>query len=40
MDASASVKLVPSKPATGPIALLVATRKGAFIFKSDKARRA
>lgn len=26
-------------PATGPVALLVATRKGAFILKSDKARR-
>ena len=39
MKTSASVKPAPSKPATGPIALLVATRKGAFIFKSDKARR-
>jgi hypothetical protein len=28
------------KPASGPIALLVATRKGAFILKSDRARRA
>ena len=28
------------KPATGLVALLVATRKGAFIFRSDKARRA
>ena len=27
------------KPATGPVALLVATRKGAFILKSDRARR-
>ncbi|MBL0141662.1 MAG: glycosyl hydrolase [Betaproteobacteria bacterium] len=27
-------------PATGCVALLVATRKGAFIFRSDKARRA
>ena len=26
-------------PAAGPVALLVATRKGAFILKSDKARR-
>ena len=40
MNAYARVKLAPSKPATGPIALLVATRKGAFIFKSDKTRRA
>ena len=32
----------PSSPgaATGTVALLVATRKGAFIFRSDKARRA
>jgi len=29
-----------SRAATGPVALLVATRKGAFILKSDKARRA
>src|SRR5476649_1085147 len=36
-------KLQPAsilKPAAGPVALLVATRKGAFIFKSDPARRA
>jgi photosystem II stability/assembly factor-like uncharacterized protein len=36
-------KLQPAsilKPATGPVALLVATRKGAFILKSDPARRA
>ncbi len=30
----------PSKAATGAVALLVATRKGAFILKSDTARRA
>lgn len=29
-----------SAPATGTVALLVATRKGAFIYRSDKARRA
>ena len=40
MNTSARVKPAPLKPATGPIALLVATRKGAFIFKADKARRA
>ena len=28
------------KPATGAVALLVATRKGAFVLRSDKARRA
>ncbi|MGH8743743.1 MAG: WD40/YVTN/BNR-like repeat-containing protein, partial [Burkholderiales bacterium] len=39
MNTSAQVKPSPSKPAKGPIALLVSTRKGAFIFKSDKARR-
>ena len=33
-------KSVPPAPAAGPVALLVATRKGAFILKSDKARRA
>ncbi len=27
-------------PATGPVALLVATRKGAFVLKADRARRA
>lgn len=33
---------VPARPAaaTGPVALLIATRKGAFVLKSDKARRA
>ena len=40
MNTSARVKPAPLKPATGPISLLVATRKGAFIFKADKARRA
>ena len=30
----------PSGAATGPIALLVATRKGAFILKADRTRRA
>ena len=40
MNTSARVKPAPSKPATGSIALLVSTRKGAFIFKFDKARRA
>ena len=40
MNTSVRVKSAPSKPATGSITLLVATRKGAFIFKSDKARRA
>ncbi|MBK7643074.1 MAG: glycosyl hydrolase [Planctomycetes bacterium] len=28
-----------AKPATGPVALLVATRKGAFLLKSDRNRR-
>jgi hypothetical protein len=28
------------KPATGPLALLIATKKGAFIARSDRARRA
>src|SRR6476646_7600777 len=28
------------KPATGPIALLIGTRKGAFILRSDRTRRA
>ena len=40
MNTSARAKPAPSKQATGSIALLVATRKGAFVFKSDKARRA
>ena len=26
------------KPATGPVAVLIGTRKGAFILKSDKLR--
>ena len=29
-----------TKPATGPIALLIGTRKGAFILRSDRTRRA
>ena len=40
MNAAAPVKPMTPKPSTGSISLLVATRKGAFIFKSDKARRA
>ncbi len=39
MNTSARVKPLPSKPVTGSISLLVATRKGAFILKSDNARR-
>ncbi|MGH9578040.1 MAG: hypothetical protein ACRD3R_11440 [Terriglobales bacterium] len=27
------------KPASGPVALIVATRKGAFVLRSDRARR-
>src|SRR5207245_6947097 len=35
------VKLTPTTPksATGPVALLVGTRKGAFIVRSDRSRR-
>jgi hypothetical protein len=35
-----STKPIPSTPATGPVALLIATRKGAFILKSDARRSA
>ena len=33
-------KSVPPSAATGPVVLLVATRKGAFILKADRSRRA
>jgi photosystem II stability/assembly factor-like uncharacterized protein len=36
---AATKKTSASSAATGPLALLVATRKGAFILKGDKARR-
>ncbi|MBI3698282.1 MAG: glycosyl hydrolase, partial [Acidobacteria bacterium] len=28
-----------SKPATGPVTLLIGTRQGAFLLRGDKARR-
>jgi len=40
MSAARSAKSRSSRSATGTVALLVATRKGAFIYRSDKARRA
>lgn len=40
MSAARSEKSRSSRSATGTVALLVATRKGAFIYRSDKARRA
>ena len=40
MSAAKSAKPRSSTPAAGAVALLVATRKGAFIYRSDKARRA
>jgi len=40
MNAARNAKHRSSKPAAGAVALLVATRKGAFIYRSDKARRA
>ena len=40
MNAARTAKSRSSKPAAGALALLVATRKGAFIYRSDKARRA
>jgi photosystem II stability/assembly factor-like uncharacterized protein len=39
MAASASEKAPGAKPATGAVAVLVATRKGAFLLRSDRARR-
>ncbi len=40
MKSTARPQFALPAPAAGPVALLVATRKGAFILKSDKARRA
>jgi len=40
MSAAKAAKPRSPKPAAGAVALLVATRKGAFIYRSDKARRA
>ncbi|NJD89073.1 MAG: glycosyl hydrolase [Betaproteobacteria bacterium] len=40
MSAARSAKSRSSSSATGTVALLVATRKGAFIYRSDKSRRA
>ncbi len=40
MSAARSAKSRTSSSAAGTVALLVATRKGAFIYRSDKARRA
>jgi photosystem II stability/assembly factor-like uncharacterized protein len=40
MNAAPAAKARSPKPAAGAVALLVATRKGAFIYRSDKARRA
>src|SRR4030042_834478 len=37
---STAVKTVGPKSATGSLALLVGTRKGAFILRGDKSRRA
>src|SRR5690349_1309695 len=37
--AAARTKTNAAKPATGSVALLVATKKGAFVLRSDKARR-
>ena len=39
MKTSAQKSPLPSAPATGPVTLLIATRKGAFILKGDKTRR-
>jgi hypothetical protein len=40
MNVASKPKTSLPKSATGAVALLVATRKGAFIYRSDKARRA
>ena len=40
MSAASSAKSRSTRPPAGTVALLVATRKGAFIYRSDKARRA
>ena len=40
MNAARAAQSRSPKAATGPVALLVATRKGAFIYRSDKSRRA
>ena len=37
---SAHAQSASSRTSAGTVALLVATRKGAFIFRSDKSRRA
>jgi hypothetical protein len=39
MTATRKVKSVPSAAATGTVALLVATRKGAFVLRSERTRR-
>lgn len=40
MKTATDTKPVPPTPATGPVVLLVATRKGAFTLKSDRTRHA
>jgi len=40
MNAARAAQSRSPKPAAGTVALLVATRKGAFIYRSDKSRRA
>ena len=40
MESATRIKTTTPLAATGPVALLISTRKGAFILKSDQARRA